>query len=173
MIATIALIIGIAMHYVSTRIKHNQLTIFDREKGTVTFPKGLFSPGNYEGPWGDWSARLWIQSTSVGAAQHTLSIVHLPTQKMGMLTASITGVDIPLGFWSFLVQYMDKNAPLPNIAELENYSNRTDGLGTWEEWEEGSSRVGKRDPYYEWLAELKEDPSLDEVNADIQAHRGF
>ncbi|MCU7843221.1 MAG: hypothetical protein KZQ93_05210 [Candidatus Thiodiazotropha sp. (ex Monitilora ramsayi)] len=172
-VAIVALAIALLMHYASKRMKHNQFTVFDREKGTVSFAKGLFSSGLLEGPWEDWSARLWIQSTSVGAAQHTLSIVHLPTSKMGMLTASITGVDHALGYWSFLVQYMDKDAPLPDVVDLKKYPNRTKGLGTWQEWKNGTSKAGRLDPYYEWLAELKEDSSLDVVNAKIEAKRFF
>jgi hypothetical protein len=111
-------------------MKHNQFTVFDREKGTISFPKGMFQKGTLEGLWEDWSARLWVQSTSVGAAQHTLSRVHLPTGLMGMLTASLAGIDTPLGYWSFLVQYMDKEGPLPDVPKLRDYPNRTSGLGS-------------------------------------------
>jgi hypothetical protein len=164
-VTLLALIIAVAMHYASKRMKHNQFTVFDREKGTVTFPRGMFQKSVLEGPWEDWSARLWVQSSYAGAAEHTLSLVHLPTGLMGMLTVSITGVDFPLGYWSFLVQYMDKNAPLPKCAHLEKYPNLTTGLGTWKEWEETQRTVGHTDPYYAWLAEVKEDPSLDVANA--------
>jgi hypothetical protein len=170
-ITLIALIIGVAMHYASKQMKHNQFTVFDRDKGLVSFPKGLFSNEVTEGPWEDWSARLWIQSTSVGAPQQTLSLVYLPTGRMGMLTASISGVDSVLGYWSFLVQYMDKDGLLPDVAKLKDYPNRTKGLGTWKEWEEKERTIGYSDPYYEWLAELNEDPSLDEFNAHIEAVR--
>lgn len=164
-VAIVALVVAITMHYTSKRMKHNQFTVFDREKGTVTFPRGMFQKGVLEGPWENWSARLWVQSSYAGAAEHTLSLVHLPTGLMGMLTVSITGVDFPLGYWSFLVQYMDKNAPLPKCAHLEKYPNLTTGLGTWKEWEETQRTVGHSDPYYAWLAEVKEDPSLDVANA--------
>jgi hypothetical protein len=172
-VTLLALIVAVTMHYASKRMKHNQFTIFDREKGTVTFPRGMFQSGVLEGPWEDWSARLWVQSTSVGAADHTLSLVHLPTGLMGMLTASLAGIDTPLGYWSFLVQYMDKDAPLPDVPKLKDYPNRTKGLGSWKEWHEGTNRVGQPDPYYAWLAEVKEDPSLDEINASVAEQRGF
>ncbi len=147
-ITLLSLIIALIMHYASKRMKHNQFTVFDREKGIVSFPKGLFSSEVTEGPWEAWSARLWIQSTSVGAPQHTLSLVHLPTGRKGMLTASITGIDTPLAYWSFLVQYINKNAPLPDVPALDEYPNRTQGLGTWKEWEEKERTIGHADPYY-------------------------
>jgi hypothetical protein len=170
-VSLISLAIALTMHYASKRMKHNQFTVFDREKGIVSFPKGLFSSEVTEGPWEDWSARLWIQSTSVGAPQHTLSLVYLPTGRMGMLTASISGIDTVLGYWSFLVQYMDKDAPLPDVPALKDCPNRTKGLGTWKEWEVKERTIGHSDPYYEWLAELSEDPSLDRFNANIEAMR--
>jgi hypothetical protein len=142
-------------------------------KALSAFWKGLFSSEVTEGPWEDWSARLWVQSSYAGAAEHTLSLVHLPTGLMCMLTTSITGIDYPLGYWSFLVQYMDKTAPLPECVDLEKYQNLTTGLGTWKEWEEQKRTIGYTDPYYAWLEEVKEDPSLDEINASIAAQRGF
>jgi hypothetical protein len=78
-VAVVSLVVALSMHYATKKMKHTQFTVFDREKGTVSFPKGLFSSGVMEGPWEDWSTRLWVQSTSVGAAQHTLSIVYFPT----------------------------------------------------------------------------------------------
>jgi hypothetical protein len=84
-----------------------------------------------------------------------------------MLTTSITGVDYALGYWSFLVQYMDKDGPLPECVDLEKYPNLTKGLGTWKEWEEAQRTIGYVDPYYEWLAEVKEDPALDVANTRI------
>ncbi len=65
-----------------------------------------------------------------------------------MLTASITGIDTPLAYWSFLVQYINKNAPLPDVPALDEYPNRTQGLGTWKEWEEKERTIGHADPYY-------------------------
>jgi hypothetical protein len=172
-VSLVSLAIALTMHYTSKRMKHNQFTVFDREKGTITFPKGMFQKGVLEGPWEDWSARLWVQSSYAGAAEHTLSLVHLPTGLMCMLTTSITGIDYPLGYWSFLVQYMDKTAPLPECVDLEKYQNLTTGLGTWKEWEEQKRTKGYTDPYYAWLAELKKTPSLDEINASIAAQRSF
>jgi hypothetical protein len=29
--------------------------------------------------------------------------------------------DLPLGYWSFLIQYMDKSKPLPDVPWLEDY----------------------------------------------------
>jgi hypothetical protein len=90
---------------------------------------------------------------------------------MDMLTASVFGVDYALGYWSLLVQYMDKEGPLPDCVDLEKYPNLRKGLGSWKEWKEGTAQKGKPDPYYEWLEALKEDSSLDEANTRIEAAR--
>jgi len=170
-VALVALVLALTIHYISTRMKHNQFTVFDRELGTVHFPKGLFSSKVYEDPWEDWSARLVVASTSVGVPEHNLFLLHKPTHMMGFLSASLNGIDDVLAYWSFLVQYMDKNAPLPDVEGLKQYPNRSKGLGTWAEWRERETRGDRIDPYHAWLAELNEDPSLDEVNARIEAMR--
>jgi hypothetical protein len=68
---------------------------------------------------------------------------------------------------------MENNLPLPDIPHLKDYPNRTNGLGSWKEWPEGKSRIGKPDPYYVWLSELKDTPELDVINTEIKEKRAF
>jgi len=77
------------------------------------------------------------------------------------MTSSTSGVDSPLSYWSFLVQYMDKTQPLPNVGELEKYGKTTEGLGSWQEYENNIKSGRLRDPWLEWQSELKANPTLD------------
>jgi hypothetical protein len=169
----VSFFVALLMHYFAKRLsKHpTKFRVFDREKGELSLYKGwLINKHLFTAPWEEWGARLWVASTSVGAAEHNLSLVHLPSNSTWILYSSMGSIEPLLGYWSFIVQYMDKNAPLPDIPDLEQYPNRTIGLGTWEDWKKS---VRKSDPYDEWLVELKKDPTLDESNARIQANRGF
>ncbi len=55
--------------------------------------------------------------------------------------------------------------PLPNVPELAKYGNTTEGLGSWDEWEQKRKQRGFDDPYDAWQMERQNNPALDEVNA--------
>jgi hypothetical protein len=70
-----------------------------------------------------------------------------------------------------LAMPLDKDGLLPDVVDLQNNPNKTQGLGSWDAWEKGEGRQGQADPYYEWFAELKANPVLDALNAEIERHR--
>jgi hypothetical protein len=171
-VAVIALVVSFALKHLENKLKPTRFIIFDRNKGTVSFPLALTSGGGRATlPWNEMAGRLSLGPTVAGETHHLLILVHINTGQGPILDDWMFGIDHPLGVWSFIVQYMDKNGPLPDVADLHHCANRTLGLGTWDAWEKGEGRQGQVDPYYEWLAELNEDPSLDEVNVRIEAMR--
>lgn len=169
-VTVIALVIALALHYRFRTMEPRKFAVFDRKGGTVQLPCGVFSKKVIEAPWHEWSGRLWLESSSTGVGRHILSLVHLPSYRLWELHNDVINTDSLLGIWSFLVQYMDKEGPLPDVSELEAYHNRTKGLGTWKEWEE--SYRGP-DPYRQWLAELKANPELDIFNTEVEKRRGW
>lgn len=169
-VSVITFIIALAFHYKLRSMKPQRFVVFDRVAGTVRQPEGVISKRIIEAPWEEWSGRLWLMSTNTGIPHHVLSLVHRPSYKLWHLHTNVVGTETLLGFWSFLVQYMDKEGPLPDVPELATYPNRTKGLGTWKEWEEN---YRTSDPYSEWLSELKANPELDVINAEVEKSRGW
>lgn len=168
--ALIALIVALLLHYRFRTMKPRKFAVFNREAGTVQQPAGVFSKTVVEAPWDEWTGRLWVMSSTTGIPRHVLSLVHIPSYKLWELHTDVIDTDTLLGFWSFLVQYMDKEGPLPDVPELEAYPNRTKGLGTWKEW---GDNYRTPDPYSEWLSELKANPELDVINAEVEKSRGW
>lgn len=166
--ALIALGIAAFMYLAGKKLKPKKFTVFDREKGMVTIPR-VFLPGpRLYAPWSEFTGRIILTSSSVGAARHELLLMHIPSSKGWFLDASILDVYGLLGYWSFLVQYMDKSQPLPDVADLSKYGETSAPLGYWKDWETLERSKGFSDPYYEWQAEVKQNPELDEVNHFIE-----
>jgi hypothetical protein len=159
-IGFIALALGGLMHYLSRRLKPRRFVVFDRERGVYR------EPGGEEYPWSEVGARIGVGGSITGATNHMLFLTY-KEDPLYTVDATHSGIDMPLGIWSFLVQYMDKDAPLPDVPQLAQYPNRTSGLGGWKEWEERHKTCYDPDPYYEWLSELRLNPELDEANARI------
>lgn len=169
-VTIIAFVVALALHYQARAMKPRKFAVFDREAGTVQQPRGVFTKKVIEAPWDEWSGRLWVQSTYSGIPRHALSLVHRPSYKLWELHTDLIDTDSLLGIWSFLVQYMDKEGPLPDVPELKDYPNRTQGLGTWKEWEENYRTP---DPYSQWLVKLKANPELDIINSEVEKSRGW
>ena len=163
-----SILLAVSLKLLSKRIKPKKFTVFDREKGMVTIPR-VFLPGpRLYAPWSEFTGRIILTSSSVGAARHELLLMHIPSSKGWFLDASILDVYGLLGYWSFLVQYMDKSQPLPDVADLSKYGETSAPLGYWKDWETLERSKGFSDPYYEWQAEVKQNPELDEVNHFIE-----
>lgn len=172
-IALIAFIISVLLKFLENKLLPTRFIIFDREQGTVSFPiPWLSGGGRVTAPWSEYTGRLVIGAPVAGEARHLLMLIHSPSRIGPILENSVLGIDSPLGVWSFLVQYMDKDGPLPNVPDLAHCPNLTDGLKDDDkDWFEQNGYGSRSDPYYEWLAELKANPELDELNAEIERRR--
>ena len=93
-------------------------------------------------------SRLYVEHPQAGL--HPLDDGHSATLNM------------KLGFWSFIVQYMDKTRPLPAGGPFENLPDTDPGLGGWEDWSANATQSGFVDPFALWLKEL-----MDKGKAEI------
>lgn len=149
------------MYHRSKSVKPTRFIIFDREHGTVTWPKWVWTDKIYIFPFNEIEGRLAKSANRYGAPLFQLWLHHPPTRTLKMLEeAGAGGVDSPLGHWSFLVQFMDKNLPLPSVQGLEKYQT-TDGLYSYRDWAEKNIAGSNQDPYVLWKIELDERPDLD------------
>ncbi len=140
-------------------MKATEFLVFDREKSVFRAKLGF--PGKItEIPFAESEGRLKFVAGARGAPSHDLALAH-PTLGSWSLMETIGDNNLLLGYWSFLVQYMDKTKPLPDVAWLQDYPNRTRGWGTREEWEALSEEPGFIDPYEQWKAIVAQNPQLD------------
>jgi hypothetical protein len=136
---------------------------FERDTGIFETRQG-FTNKRYRMNFSECEARLSTRPTYVGSINYSLNIICPGTGGFHLMEVSASSTDILLGYWSFLVQYMDKSKPLPDVKALSDYSNLEPGLGSWQDWEEKEKEIDFVDPYIEWLRELELNPYLDLAN---------
>jgi hypothetical protein len=157
------LAIAIPAHIYGRHLKQDRFDIYDRETGIFREEYGWFKRKYHEIPFWECHGRLVSGPNHFGIIKHSLHFSH-PTFGLGTLVVESSTYDVPLGYWSFLIQYMDKNKPLPDIPYLKDYPNRDPGLGDWDAWEEKMKKDEIVDPYAIWLTELGRHPEWDVAN---------
>lgn len=164
--------LGFWLRHMLKHTEPSHFNIFDRERGTFSFhipnPFGIIEV--LEAPWSEFEGRLLRGATRHGESRHNLYVFHTPTERGYLVDDSIMGIEPLLSEWSFLAQYMDKEAPLPDIGPLKEYPNRSAGVGTQWEWE-NNIRHNQPDPYYAWLDEIKKNPELDVLKHTFDRRR--
>ncbi len=168
----ICLAIAIPSHIYGRHLKQDRFDIYDRETGMFREEYGWFKRKYHEIPFWECHGRLVSGPNHFGIIKHSLHFSH-PTFGLGTLVVESSTYDVPLGYWSFLIQYMDKNKPLPDIPYLKDYPNRDPGLGDWDTWEEKMKKDEIVDPYAIWLTELGRHPEWDVANygRDLSKHK--
>jgi hypothetical protein len=163
LVTLICLAVALPIHSYAQKLEHNRYSIFDREKGIVISESGWFKKKERILPFHECEGRLHRQAHGLGMIHFTLHLKH-PSMAGYIRLMSTSTIDEPLGYWSFLVQYMDTSKPLPDIPLLENFPVREPGLGSPEDWEKLEKQPDFLDPFAYWLAELEAHPEWDKVN---------
>jgi len=116
-------VLGISMLMLSKRLKPSKDCVFDRESGTIAWYKWQWSNKHYDFPFDEIEGRVVKSVTGRGIGLYQLWLNHLPSRTLMMLIETgAGGTDVPLGYWSFLVQYMDKTKTLPSPTVLKRFS---------------------------------------------------
>lgn len=112
MVATIPLCATLFLFYISIS-NPTEIFIFDRQKGTVTYPTGFMRKRTLP-----FSQAVFIHGYLQNGAQY-IGIRHANGVTWSNLAFDFN-IDAEI-IWSFLVWYMDKNRPLPPGEELNTY----------------------------------------------------
>jgi hypothetical protein len=163
LVTLICLAIALPIHSYARKLEHDRYCIFDREKGIVISERGWFKKKERILPFHECEGRLHRQSHGLGMIHFTLHLKH-PSMAGYIRLMSTSTIDEPLGYWSFLVQYMDTSTPLPDIPLLEGFPDREPGFGSPNDWKKLKSQPGFIDPFALWLAELEQHPEWDKAN---------
>lgn len=152
--------VGGILTVLSMTLKYSKFIYFNRELQCITCPSSFFTTNKITSDWADWAASIQLGGTYSGATLHRLWLNHIPSGGGWELMSTSAGVDNLLGLWAFIVQFMDKDGPYPNVPELADQKNLTNGIGTWEEWKIRTRQPGFVDPYFVWKMELEKNPDL-------------
>jgi hypothetical protein len=161
-VSVVAFLLAIPTNLYAQKLEYDRFRIFDREKGVFISERGWFKKKTLEFPFHECEGRLHREAHVY--LMHFALYLHHPSVFGGIKLVSTSTIGEPLGYWSFLLQYMDKNKPLPDIFLLEKYPERELGFGTPDEWKKLEKQPDFIDPYALWLAELEQHPEWDKAN---------
>jgi hypothetical protein len=160
--AIVALLIAIPAHIYGRSLKQDRFITYDRERGVVRLEYGRFRLKCREIPFWESEGYLITSPNQMGLMRPTLRLMHPSAGSFVIVEGA--EYDLPLGYWSFLIQYMDKSKPLPDVPWLEAYPNKEPGLGDHSSWKEKQKKDEIVDPYAVWLYELSQHPEWDVGN---------
>ncbi len=142
------------------KFRYRRGTILDRNNGLVILHQGLgFKPVKL--PFDQCEGRLIKTEYVEGFTNYRLYLHHPSHGSFALDYDTTPALDYLLGFWSFVVQYMDKSAPLPETEFSEHFENTSPGMGPWEKWARKSADPGFVDPFAQWLQRIESDSSVD------------
>lgn len=162
-ISVAALLLGIVLYILAKRTPVSWYQYFERDTGYFETREGLLRKRRRV-LFSECEGRLVKGASYIGTIHYHL-FLDCPGIGFFLLnTHTASGAERLLGYWSFLVQYMDNKKPLPDIKALDAYPDREPGLGSWQAWQEKEKASDFLDPYVEWQIQLKHNPQWDLSN---------
>mgnify|MGYP006921587257 CR=1 FL=1 len=122
------LLVALLGLYFFARINQSRYICFDRQQHRIQFTTLGLLPRLQELPYDNLQGLILHRKSLFG---QRLSILALQCQRDNRTIPLACTRDNPqtlAGFWSFLVQYMKLNAPLPDVPALHDYPNTTPGV---------------------------------------------
>jgi len=101
---------------------------FNRENHSIKYPKRNSLLKYFEEDYDKFKGKIRYLRSPFGKRKAILFLEHIENNHSILLCSTLQNPRNLLGYWSFLVQYMKKNAPLPDVPELHNYPNKTAGI---------------------------------------------
>jgi hypothetical protein len=100
----------------------------ERQKQQVTVPSHTLLPKYFTDSYDQFQAKLLHEINIFGRRRTRLVIEYLKTGQQICIFSTTDPTDVLVGYWSFIVQYMKPNAPLPDVPTLNHYPNTTPGV---------------------------------------------
>ena len=105
--------------------RHWQL---DRQTHHLTVPLPTLLPSYFTDHYEAFQGKILHEISIFGRRRTRLVTEYQKTGQQICIYSSSDPMDMLVGYWSFIVQYMKPNAPLPNVPALNHYPNTTPGV---------------------------------------------
>lgn len=127
-IASVLLIVALLGFYLFYRVIQARYVCFRRESHSIYFPGGGLVPRYQEVDYDEFRGSIRNLKNIFGKRQSILALDHVDGKQSILLTRTTRNPQSLAGFWSFIVQYMKQDGPLPDVPALHQYPNRTPGV---------------------------------------------
>lgn len=127
---TIALtgLLAIPLLYVFIKAYPARTICFDRNEHKLHYPNNNLLPKLQEIEYDEFQGKIVHHKNLFGKRKTRLLLVHKTSHETICLANSSRSPQSLTGYWSFIVQYMNPGAPLPDVPALHDYPDTTPGI---------------------------------------------
>lgn len=127
---TIALVgvLAIPLLYVFIKAYPARVICFNRKQHTLKSPLNSLMPKFQEIDYNEFQGKIDHLKSLFGKRKTRLVLVHKTRQDIICLATTFSSPQSLTGYWSFIVQYMNPGAPLPDVPALHEYPDTTPGI---------------------------------------------
>lgn len=101
----------------------------DRQTHKITMPTNKLVPGYFTDQYDQFQAKILHEINIFGRRRTRLVMEYQKSgQQICIFTSSDAANNMMVGYWSFIVQYMKPDAPLPDVPALNHFPNTTQGV---------------------------------------------
>jgi hypothetical protein len=126
--ATGMLVISLLGCYLFYRVSQVRRVCFKRDTHSVYYPRRGLIPRYQELDYDLLQGRIEHRKSPLGKRLSILTLAHDDQRQSILLTSTRDNPQTLAGFWSFIVQYMKVDAPLPDVPALHQFPNRAPGV---------------------------------------------
>lgn len=105
--------------------RHWQL---DRQTHMISMPMARLVPAYYTDQYDLFQAKILHEINLFGKRRTRLVIEYQKTGQQVCVFMTSESTNMLVGYWSFIVQFMKQDAPLPDVPALNHYPNTTPGV---------------------------------------------
>ena len=122
------LLISFALFYFFYRANQNRILCFKRDSHSVHYTKRGLLTHYIEQDYEKFQGKIKTYKNLFGQRRSCLLLEHGNNNLSISLFQTTDTPQSLVGYWSFIVQYMKVNAPLPDVPALHDYPNKTQGV---------------------------------------------
>jgi len=122
------LVIAFLLIFLFFKMTRQRILSFNREKHTICSAKGALLPHYLNHNYDELTGAIECYKNIFGKRKTWLVLKHQAEKYKIRLCYTYDSPQDLIGYWSFIVQYMKKDAPLPDVPALCQYPDRIKGV---------------------------------------------
>ena len=125
---TLVGLLAIPLLYIFIKAYTARVICFDRKQHKLLLPTRSLLPKIQEISYDEFQGKIDHLKNLFGKRKTRLILVHKISHEVICLANTFSSPQALTGYWSFIVQYMNTGAPLPDVPALHDYPDTTPGI---------------------------------------------
>ena len=126
--ALLLILAAVGLLFIFSKIIQKRSLIFDRQSHSLNYPKKGIFPRFFEDDYDTFTGKIIQLKSPFGRRLSILALENQNNSDVIYVYSTYKSPQSLAGYWSFIVQYMKPDAPLPDVPLLHDYPNTTPGV---------------------------------------------